>query len=159
MPETLTLGGESKEERYQSLMPQLSALMSGESDDIANMANVAAVLKESFDFFWVGFYRVLNDELILGPFQGPLACTRIAKGKGACGQAWLNNETIVIPDVDKFPGHIACSSLSRSEIVLPIHDADGVVVAILDIDSDETDSFDHVDKQYLEALTLLFKKD
>jgi L-methionine (R)-S-oxide reductase len=115
-------------------------------------ANVVAALKQTFNFLWVGFYRVIDSELVLGPFQGPIACTRIAKGKGVCGSAWAQNKTIVVPDVDLFPGHIACSSLSRSEIVVPVHDASGQVVAVLDIDSEEIDKFDEIDQHYLEII-------
>lgn len=141
----------SKQERYRELYPQLKGLMSGESDWVANTANFAAVLKSTFDFFWVGFYVVKNDELVLGPFQGPLACTRIAKGKGVCGQAWEKGQTLVVEDVNAFPGHIACSALSQSEIVVPVF-KNNQVVAVLDIDSDRVATFDHVDQVELERL-------
>lgn len=151
MAEELYITTGTKEEQYQALLPQLEALVAGESDLIANMANVAAVLKTQFDFFWVGFYLVKGGELVLGPFQGPLACTRIAKGKGVCGTAWERGETFIVPDVDAFPGHIACSSLSKSEIVVPIF-KNGEVFAILDVDSDALDSFDEVDADYLQQI-------
>lgn len=146
--------GESKEKTYQALIPQLQALTEGESDIIANMANIASVLKETFVFFWVGFYRVAGDQLVLGPYQGPLACTRIAYGKGVCGTAWKEGSTLVVPDVDQFPGHIACSSLSRSEIVVPVK-RDGSVIAVLDVDSDRLNQFDQVDVRYLEEIVTL----
>ena len=146
--------GALKEELYQLLLPQLEALTKDEEDDIANMANIAAALNEAFNFFWVGFYRVVNDKLVLGPFQGPVACTNISFGKGVCGTAWKEEKTIVVPDVDKFPGHIACSSLSRSEIVVPIF-KNGSVVAVLDVDSENRDSFDNIDALYLEKICAL----
>lgn len=155
MSENLIIKGDSKKELYENLLPQLKALVEGENDIIANMANVSACLKDTFNFWWVGFYRVINDELVLGPFQGPLACTRIRKGKGVCGTAWQKAETVVVPDVDEFPGHIACSSLTRSEIVVPIIKNDNVV-AVLDIDSEKPDNFDYVDKDNLEKLVALF---
>lgn len=148
--------GISKEELYKVLFPQLEALTEGEPDLIANMANVASALREAFGFFWVGFYRVAGEQLVLGPFQGPPACTRIAYGKGVCGTAWKEGETLVIPDVDQFPGHIACSSLSRSEIVVPVK-RDGVVTAVLDVDSDRLDHFDEVDARYLEKICSLIQ--
>ena len=142
----------TKEETYRSLAPQIEALVEDETDMIAKMANVAAALHQSFGFWWTGFYRVASDsELVLGPFQGPLACTRIRKGRGVCGTAWLKEETQVVPDVDKFPGHIACSSASRSEIVVPVfHEGD--VVAVLDIDSEKLATFDETDRHYLERI-------
>jgi GAF domain-containing protein len=140
-----------KAEQYQSLIPQIEALLSGEPDLIANLANVCAALKEQFKWFWVGFYLVKDDELVLGPFQGPVACTRIAMGKGVCGAAWQQQKTLVVPDVEAFPGHIACSSLSQSEIVVPVFNAENVV-AVLDVDSEELDQFDETDAQYLEQL-------
>ena len=142
----------SKAEKYQSLLPQIEALIAGETNIIANMANVAAALKEVFSFFWVGFYLVENDTLILGPFQGPVACTRIGQGKGVCGTAWLGKRTVLVPDVDEFPGHIACSSGSKSEIVVPGIDAQGIVKFVLDVDSDKLNDFDDTDKRYLESL-------
>lgn len=148
--------GLSKKETYEAVIPQIKALVSNEQDLIANMANLSAVLKQIFNFFWVGFYRVKGDSLILGPFQGPIACTRIRYGRGVCGTAWKEKKAIIVPDVDKFPGHIACSSQSRSEIVIPVFDDHGNVFAVLDIDSDKQDSFDETDRQYLkEILSLL----
>lgn len=136
---------------YENLLPQIKSLVEGETDLIANMANVSACLKDTFNFWWVGFYRVEGEELVLGPFQGPLACTRIRKGKGVCGTAWQEAKTMIVPDVDAFPGHIACSSLSRSEIVVPIV-KDGKVTAVLDIDSEKLAAFDQTDQKYLEQL-------
>jgi GAF domain-containing protein len=144
----------SREEIYASIYPQLQALMADEPDLIANMANIASVLKEAFGFFWVGFYRVVNDRLVLAPFQGPVACTRIDYGKGVCGTSWKEKKTLVVPDVDQFPGHIACSTLSRSEIVVPVI-RDGVVRAVLDVDSDALNSFDETDVLYLEKIAAL----
>jgi len=143
-----------KKEQYESLLPQIEALLYGEPDLVANLANVCAALKEQFKWFWVGFYLVKSDELVLGPFQGPVACTRIALGKGVCGASWQQEKTLVVPDVEQFPGHIACSSLSRSEIVVPVfHNAK--VVAVLDVDSEELDQFDETDAHYLEAIVKL----
>ncbi len=150
MAEDLYISNGTKEERYVALLPQLKGLLSGETDEVANLANVAAALKETFGFFWVGFYRVVGDELVLGPFQGPVACTRIRKGRGVCGTAWQEARTLVVPDVDAFPGHIACSSLSRSEIVVPLMDGAGEVWGVLDIDSSELNTFDDVDARFLE---------
>lgn len=133
------------------MIPQLKALVAGERDKVANMANIAAALKQTFDFFWVGFYITREDELVLGPFQGPIACTRIKKGKGVCGSAWLRKETIFVPDVDKFPGHIACNSSSKSEIVVPLF-YDGEVMAVLDVDSDKLNDFTSEDALYLERI-------
>ena len=155
MSENLIIKGDSKKELYENLLPQINALIEGETDVIANMANVSACLKDTFNFWWVGFYRVLGDALVLGPFQGPLACTRIAKGKGVCGTAWQEAKTIIVPDVDAFPGHIACSSLTKSEIVVPIINK-GVVTAVLDIDSEKANNFDNTDKFYLEKIAGLF---
>lgn len=155
MAEELTLiESTDKHEIYQSLLPQIKSLVSGEPDLIANLANVAAVLKYGMDFLWVGFYLVKQDELVLGPFQGPIACTRIRKGKGVCGTSWEQAKTVIVPDVDAFPGHIACSSASRSEIVVPLF-KDGEVIGILDIDSDELNTFDETDQLYLEQLVEL----
>ncbi|MNR90305.1 Free methionine-R-sulfoxide reductase [compost metagenome] len=145
----------SKADIYAQLLPQIKALLQAESDLIANQANIAAVLHQAFAFHWVGFYRVQEGELVLGPFQGPLACTRIGKGKGVCGSAWQQAATIVVPDVDLFPGHIACSSLSRSEIVVPYFDHNGVVAGVLDIDSEYPDAFSAVDQLWLEQITAL----
>ena len=150
MAEDLYISNGTKEERYVALLPQLKGLLSGETDEVANLANVAAALKETFGFFWVGFYRVVGGELVLGPFQGPVACTRIRKGRGVCGTAWQEARTLVVPDVDAFPGHIACSSLSRSEIVVPLMDGAGEVWGVLDIDSSELNTFDDVDARFLE---------
>lgn len=144
----------SREEKYLSLVPQIQALISGEEDMVANMANISAALKEVFSFFWVGFYIVKNEELVLGPFQGPIACTRIAFGKGVCGTSWKDAKTIIVPDVDQFPGHIACSSASRSEIVIPVL-KNGKVIAVLDVDSEHFDHFDKTDEIYLTKLTSL----
>ncbi|WP_121811890.1 GAF domain-containing protein [Mucilaginibacter kameinonensis] len=143
-----------KVEQYTTLIPQIEALLYGEPDLVANMANVAAALKEQFKWFWVGFYLVKENELVLGPFQGPVACTRIGLGKGVCGSAWQQAKTLVVPDVEAFPGHIACSSLSRSEIVVPVF-KDGVVVAVLDVDSELLDQFNETDAQYLEQIVKL----
>lgn len=151
MAESLHISGESKEAIYRELIPQIRALLTGEPNLTANLANTCAALKEAFDFFWVGFYLVEGDELVLGPFQGPIACTRIKPGKGVCGTAWIQNNTIIVPNVDEFPGHIACSSLSKSEIVIPIvHN--GNVVGVLDIDSKELNDFDETDAQHLTEL-------
>lgn len=151
MSEQLIIQGETKQERYEALLPQIKAVVEDESDLIANMANVAAMLHETFGFWWTGFYRVEDEELVLGPFQGPMACTRIRKGRGVCGTAWLKEATQVVPDVDKFPGHIACSSASRSEIVVPIFH-EGKVIAVLDIDSERLNTFDETDRQNLEQI-------
>ncbi|WP_321330759.1 GAF domain-containing protein [uncultured Bacteroides sp.] len=151
MAEELVIISGSKEEKYLSLLPQIKALVYGESDLVANLANVCAVLKDSFNFFWVGFYLVKQNELVLGPFQGSLACTRISRGKGVCGTAWQEATTQLVPDVDAFPGHIACSSLSRSEIVIPLLKGDEVW-GVLDVDSDKLRFFDEVDKSFLEKL-------
>ncbi|HEY0897144.1 MAG TPA: GAF domain-containing protein [Sphingobacteriaceae bacterium] len=151
MAEDLRIISATKEEEYQSLIPQIEALLSGEDDLIANLGNVCAALKEQFGFFWVGFYLLKTDNLVLGPFQGPVACTRIPKGKGVCGTAWAEERTVIVPDVDAFPGHIACSSQSRSEIVLPII-REGVVLGVLDVDSAELDQFDEVDHRFLQQI-------
>ena len=145
----------SKARQYDLLALQLKALLEGETDPVAKMANMAAVLHAEFGFWWTGFYRVSGEELILGPFQGPVACMHIPFGKGVCGTAWARNGTVVVPDVEQFPGHIACSSASRSEIVVPVHDRNGAVVAVLDIDSDRLGTFDDVDKEALERLVKL----
>ena len=144
-----------KQEKYQLLTEQISALIAGETDPIAVMANVCAAIHETMGFFWTGFYRVQNDELLLGPFQGPVACMHIAYGRGVCGTAWKQRQTIVVPDVELFPGHIACSSLSRSEIVVPVFSKDNDVLAVLDIDSKELATFDDTDRQYLEKICQL----
>ena len=151
MAENLIINGENKRELYETLLPQLQSLTAGETDVVANMANVSAALKQTFDFFWVGFYLVKEEELVLGPFQGPIACTRIRFGRGVCGTAWKEARTLIVPDVEQFPGHIACSSDSKSEIVVPIL-KQGKVVGVLDIDSDTLDSFDTIDARYLEEI-------
>lgn len=148
MAEDLSIHQGSKEEQYQSLIPQIQGLLSGESNTIANMGNICAALREQFQFFWVGFYLVSDGELVLGPFQGPVACTRIAYNRGVCGTAWAKEETIIVPNVDEFPGHIACSSLSKSEIVIPFFQGENCV-GILDVDSDQLNNFDEVDARYL----------
>ncbi len=155
MAEEIKIKGTTKEDKYRSLYPQLRSLMDGEPDLIANMANVASALKETFDFFWVGFYRVSDHQLLLGPFQGPIACTRISYGKGVCGTAWKEGRTVLVADVDQFPGHIACSSLSRSEIVVPVKRS-GKIIAVLDVDSEQLNTFDEVDARYLEQICDLF---
>lgn len=151
MAENLTIHRGTKKEQYESLLPQIKALLEGEPDTIACMANISAALKMQFDFFWIGFYLVKKSELVLGPFQGPIACTRIKKGKGVCGTAWEKSEAILVPNVDEFPGHIACSHLSKSEIVLPLI-SEGEVWAILDVDSDVLDDFDPEDVYYLNQI-------
>ncbi|MFD2034122.1 GAF domain-containing protein [Belliella marina] len=147
----------SKVDKYEAIIPQIEALINGENDLIANLANISAVLKEAFGFFWVGFYLVKEDQLVLGPFQGPIACTRINLGKGVCGTAWKENKTQLVPDVDAFPGHIACSSASKSEIVLPFS-SEGKVLGVLDIDSDKLADFDKIDQEYLEKLINILEK-
>ena len=151
MAEDLSISTGTKQEQYESLIPQMKGLLEGETDLVANLANVAAALKEQFGWFWVGFYLVKGEELVLGPFQGPVACTRIRKGRGVCGSSWAQAKTLIVPDVEKFPGHIACSSLSKSEIVVPIL-RNGEVLGVLDVDSDELDQYDEVDQQYLEQI-------
>lgn len=158
MAEDLTIIRGTKEEQYQTLLPQIKGLLEGEPDLIANLANVTAALKEQFNWLWVGFYLVKHNELVLGPFQGPVACTRIKKGRGVCGKSWEDKKTLIVPDVEKFPGHIACSSLSRSEIVIPIF-KNNEVTAILDVDSEALDHFDETDKKYLEEIVSLIKQD
>ena len=153
LPET-----QERSTRFEALIPQLRALVGAEPDPVANMANVAAVLKGAFGWHWVGFYRVVGEELVLGPFQGPLACTRITFGKGVCGTAWKEDRTVLVPDVDRFPGHIACSALSRSEIVVPIHDGTDRVVAVLDIDSVVLADFTDQDRKHLEEIGTLLDK-
>ncbi|MEB2783418.1 GAF domain-containing protein [Algoriphagus persicinus] len=146
IPESAT-----KVEKYEAILPQIEALITGEPDLYANLANISAALKEAFDFFWVGFYLTKENQLVLGPFQGPIACTRISMGKGVCGTAWQEGKTILVPDVDAFPGHIACSSASKSEIVVPVFKG-GLVAMVLDVDSDQLNYFDAVDQEYLEKL-------
>lgn len=154
MAEDLNVIEGTKEEQYQSLIPQIQGLMEGETDLIANLANVVAALKEQFKWFWVGFYLVKNDVLVVGPFQGPVACTRIRKGKGVCGTSWAEEKTIIVDDVSKFSGHIACSSLSSSEIVVPVI-RNNQVVAVLDVDSDQLNFFDTTDQKYLEQVVAM----
>ncbi|HSC37896.1 MAG TPA: GAF domain-containing protein [Chitinophagaceae bacterium] len=154
MAEDLLVSKGTKEEQYKSLLPQIAAIIEGETDSTANLANIAAALKEQFGWFWTGFYLVKNGELVVGPFQGPVACTRIRKGKGVCGASWAQAATIIVPDVEKFPGHIACSSLSRSEIVVPII-RNGEVVGVLDVDSEALDQFDSTDQLWLEKLVAM----
>lgn len=155
MAEELTISQGSKQDKYQELYPQIKAVLEDEADPIANMANTAAMLWETFHWWWTGFYRVIDGELVLGPFQGPMACTRIRKGKGVCGTAWAEDKTQLVPDVDQFPGHIACSSASRSEIVVPLHDAEGNVTGVLDIDSEHLATFDETDQLWLEKIAAL----
>jgi len=152
MAEDLLIVKGTKEERYQSLLPQVRGLLEGETDLIANLANICGALKEQFNWLWIGFYLVKKEELVLGPFQGPVACTRIKKGKGVCGAAWAQQKILIVPDVEKFPGHIACSSLSRSEIVLPLFDQHKEVIGVLDIDSIELDEFDSTDQHFLQQI-------
>jgi GAF domain-containing protein len=151
MAEDLHISHGTKAEQYRDLLPQISALTEGEPDLIANLANTVAALKEQFNWWWVGFYLVKEDELVLGPFQGPVACTRIRKGRGVCGTSWDKAETLIVPDVEQFPGHIACSSLSKSEIVVPII-RNNTVIGVLDVDSEHLNHFDETDKRYLEEI-------
>ena len=151
MAEDLQIMTGTKQEQYEALLPQIKGLLHGEEDLIANLANVAAALKEQFSWLWVGFYLVKKEELVLGPFQGPVACTRIKKGRGVCGTSWAKEEALIVADVEKFPGHIACSSLSRSEIVVPLRKA-GKVVGVFDADSVELSDFDETDQRYLEEI-------
>ena len=156
MAEDLQIVKGDKAEQYQNLIPQIKGLLTGEPDLIANLANVTAALKEQFGWFWVGFYIVRVDELVLGPFQGPVACTRIKKGRGVCGNCWAKSETLIVPDVEQFPGHIACSSLSKSEIVVPII-KEGKVWGVLDVDSELLNQFDETDQKYLEQILALIE--
>ncbi|HQS23088.1 MAG: diguanylate cyclase [Sphingobacteriia bacterium 24-36-13] len=156
MAEDLNIIQGSKSDQYQALIPQISGLLTGENNLIANLANTAAALKEQFGWFWVGFYLVDQNELVLGPFQGPVACTRIQKGRGVCGSSWKEGRTLIVPDVEKFPGHIACSSLSKSEIVVPLV-KDGLIWGVLDVDSSDYDQFDDIDQHYLEQIVALLK--
>ena len=157
MAENLIIAEGGKAEKYSLLYKQIAALIEGESDTIANMANIAAMIHHTFSFWWTGFYRVCGEELILGPFQGPLACSRIAYGRGVCGTAWKQRQTQVVPDVELFPGHIACSSLSRSEIVVPVW-RNSEIVAVLDIDSEHLSTFDTTDQEWLEKIVQLLYK-
>jgi len=156
MAEDLNIIGGTKQEQYEALLPQIKGLLSGEPDLIANLANISAALHEQFGWLWVGFYIVKEDELVLGPFQGPVACTRIRKGKGVCGTSWERETTLIVPDVEKFPGHIACSSKSKSEIVVPLI-RNGKVIAVLDVDSEALNHFDATDQQYLEQILNLIE--
>jgi GAF domain-containing protein len=156
MAEDLYIFKGTKAEQYQNLLPQTKGLLEGEPDLIANLANICGALKEQFNWLWIGFYLVKGDELVLGPFQGPVACTRIRKGKGVCGTSWAKAETLIVPDVEQFPGHITCSSLSKSEIVVPIIRNDRVV-GVLDVDAVEYNQFDTTDQQYLEAIVALLE--
>lgn len=157
MAEELKIASGTKEEKYRLLLEQVVALTADENDDIANMANVSAMIQETFGFWWTGFYRVQEETLVLGPFQGPLACTRIAYGRGVCGSAWKEQRTLVVPDVELFPGHIACSSASRSEIVVPVWRL-GRILAVLDIDSEHLATFDETDRLWLERLVAVFDR-
>lgn len=150
--ELIISAGVTKTEKYEELIPQIKALIEGEPDLIANLANTAAAIKQALNYFWVGFYLVKGDQLVLGPFQGPIACTRISRGKGVCGAVWQDKKTLIVPDVEEFPGHIACNNRSRSEIVLPGLDASGEVRFVLDIDSDKLNDLDDTDKHYLEKI-------
>jgi L-methionine (R)-S-oxide reductase len=156
MAEDLHIVRGTKTDQYRALFPQVEALLQGEPDLVANLANMVAALKEQFGWFWVGFYLVKDNVLVLGPFQGPVACTRIQKGRGVCGSSWQQAQTLIVPDVEKFPGHIACSSLSKSEIVVPVI-RDGQVLAVLDVDSAHYDQFDTTDQQWLEQLVGLLQ--
>ena len=157
MAEDLHIIEGTREEQYRDLIPQIKGLLEGETDLVANLGNVAAALKEQFRWWWVGFYLVKGDELVLGPFQGPVACTRIRKGRGVCGTSWERAETLIVPDVEQFPGHIACSSLSRSEIVVPLI-KDGEVWGVLDADSEHLAHYDETDKRFLEEICSLLEK-
>jgi GAF domain-containing protein len=156
MAEDIIIAAGTKEEQYLGLIPQITGLLEGEADLVANLANIAAALKEQFQWLWVGFYLVKENELVVGPFQGPPACTRIKKGRGVCGACWVQNKTIIVPDVEKFPGHIACSSLSRSEIVIPMNH-DDAFAGLLDVDSSALSAFDSIDQRYLEEIVSLIK--
>ena len=155
MAEELKIASGTKEDKYAFLYKQIAEVVKYESDDIALMANVASMIHYTFNFWWTGFYRVIGDELVLAPFQGPMACSRIAYGKGVCGTAWQRGESIVVEDVEQFPGHITCSSLSRSEIVVPIYNKDNDIIAVLDIDSEHLATFDDIDRLYLEQIANL----
>jgi len=156
MEEVVINVSENKEEQYKSLIPQIQALIEGETNLVANLANITAALKTQFNWWWVGFYCVVENELVLAPFQGPIACTRIQKGKGVCGTAWKEEKTIIVPDVTKFSGHIACSSFSKSEIVVPVF-KNKIVIGVLDVDSDQLNCFDEIDQQYLEKIVSLIQ--
>jgi L-methionine (R)-S-oxide reductase len=154
MAEDLSIIKGSKTDQYTSLIPQIEGLLQGENNLIANMANVGAALKEQFNWWWVGFYLIIDDELVLGPFQGPVACTRIKKGRGVCGSAWEKQETLIVKDVEQFPGHIACSSASKSEIVVPVF-KNNLIIGVLDVDSEHLAHFDEIDQHYLEKIVAL----
>lgn len=162
MSENLVISGTTKEEQYRSLLPQIVGLTDGETDFTANLSNIVAALKQTFGFFWVGVYLVKGNQLVLGPFQGPIACTRINKGKGVCGTSWEKKQVMLIPDVDQFPGHISCSSDSKSEIVIPAVDENGNVFLVIDVDSNKLNDFDLIDQRYLEEvaglISVLYKK-
>lgn len=158
MAEDLLIVSGTKQEQYEALLPQVKGLLEGETDLVANLANVTAALKEQFNWLWIGFYMVKNNELVLAPFQGPVACTRIKKGRGVCGSSWQQRKTLIVPDVEQFPGHIACSSLSKSEIVIPIIRNDDVL-GVLDVDSSELNTFDETDQYYLEQIIGLIQFD
>ncbi len=158
MAESLIITGTSKQEKYESLLPQIKALVEGESDYIANISNIMSALKFGMNWFWVGVYFVKDEQLVLGPFQGPIACTRIALGKGVCGTSWKEKRTIIVEDVEQFPGHIACSSLSRSEIVVPAFDKNGNVTLLLDVDSEHLATYDETDKKYLEQIIRIIEQ-
>lgn len=158
MTENLIISDGCKSDRYSVLYAQIRSLLDSEDDLISNMANISSMIHHTFGFWWTGFYRVSGDELVLGPFQGPLACSRIRFGKGVCGTAWKEARTVIVPDVDKFPGHIACSSASRSEIVVPVYDRSGIVTAVLDIDSTDLGTFDDTDKEWLEKIAAELKQ-
>lgn len=158
MAESLYIHSGTRAEQYESLLPQIKGLLEGETNLIANLANVASALHMQFGWLWIGFYLVdahQPDQLVLGPFQGPIACTRIAYGRGVCGSAWKENRTLIVPDVEQFPGHIACSSLSKSEIVVPLQDRAGNIIGVLDIDSSEWNTYDETDQRFLEALNAM----
>lgn len=157
MAEDLQITGSTKEEKYQSIIPQIKALIEGEIDITANMANICAALKFGLNFFWVGFYLVKNNQLVLGPFQGPVACTRINLGKGVCGTSWQNNQVIIVDDVNAFPEHIACSPLSKSEIVLPFYNSNKEIIGVLDVDSSSYKTFDKIDELYLTQILQILK--
>ncbi|MGN0002039.1 MAG: GAF domain-containing protein [Sphingobacterium composti] len=154
MAEDLKIISGDREDQYKSLLPQIKGLLDGETDLIANLANISAALKEQFNFFWVGFYLVKDNELVLGPFQGPVACTRIAYNRGVCGAAWAKEETLIVPDVEQFPGHIACSSLSKSEIVIPFY-VKGMLMGVLDVDSESINNFNEIDEKYIKEILSL----
>ena len=158
MAENLVVTGATKEERYQTLSPQIKALIEDETDLTAALANLSAALASAFKWWWTGFYIVKESQLVLGPFQGPIACTRIAFGKGVCGSAWKKNRTLIVPNVEEFPGHIACSSLSKSEIVVPLHNREGAVAGVIDVDSEYLSCFDETDAKYLEEMAQLLTR-